>query len=110
MPDGVLELSADKWNAEVEKSCGVMLVYFWAPWCGHCKKFSPTYDAVAAEMAGNVKFAKLNCDDQTAVAIQCNINGTPTIIIYIDGEEVDRIVGGQSMEALKNMIEKRLVK
>ncbi len=107
MSDGVLELKADTWISEVEKSSGIMLVYFWAPWCGHCNMFSPTYEEVAEEMAGKARFAKLNCDEQTPVATQCNISGTPTIIVYRNGREVDRIVGGQSKDALKDLITRR---
>ncbi len=107
MSEGVLELKADTWISEVEKSRGIMLVYFWAPWCGHCSMFSPTYEEVAAEMAERARFAKLNCDDQTSVAIQCNISGTPTIIIYLNGREVDRILGEQSKDALKDLINRR---
>jgi len=96
--------------SEVKKSSGMMLVYFWAPWCGHCKMFSPTYEEVAAEMAGKARFAKLNCDEHASVAVQCKITGTPTVIIYLDGKETDRIVGGQAKDALKNLVNKRLGK
>ena len=110
MSESVLELKADTWRSEVEKSGGIMIVYFWAPWCGHCKLFSPTFDEVASDMAGKARFAKLNCDDQTSVATQCKVTGTPTIIIYLDGKETDRMVGGQGKDALKDLINKRLSK
>lgn len=110
MSEKVLELQADTWMSEVKKSGGLMLVYFWAPWCGHCKMFSPTYEEVAAEMTDKARFAKLNCDEQTSVATQCKVTGTPTIIIFLDGKEVDRIVGGQAKDALKDLINKRLHK
>jgi thioredoxin 1 len=110
MSESVLELKADTWMSEVEKTGGIMLVYFWAPWCGHCKLFSPTFEEVAAEMAGKARFAKLNCDEQTSVAVQCKVTGTPTVIIYINGKEADRIVGGQGKDALNDLINKRLGK
>jgi thioredoxin len=106
--DAVIELKADTWTADVEQSSGMMLVYFWAPWCGHCKMFSPTYSEAAAEMSGKVQFAKLNCDEHGAVASQCQITGTPTIIVYINGKETDRIVGGLPKDVLIKRIASKL--
>jgi thioredoxin 1 len=106
--DIVLELKAETWMSAVEQSAGMMLVYFWASWCGHCKMFSSTYDEAAAEMAGKVRFAKLNCDEHGSVAAQCKVTGTPTVVVYIDGKETDRIVGGLSKDEFLKRISSRL--
>ena len=108
LKESVLELKAETWMSDVEQSAGMMLVYFWAPWCGHCKMFSSTYDEVAAEIAGNARFAKLNCDEHGSVAAQCKVTGTPTVIVYIDGKEADRIVGGLSRNEFLKYISQRL--
>jgi thioredoxin 1 len=110
MADTVMELKAVTWLSQVERSKGITIVYFWAPWCKHCKKFSATYEEVAAEMTGKARFAKLNCDEHTSVVTQCNVDGTPTIVVYRDGKEVDRIIGGREKKELKQIINKHIPK
>ncbi|KAF0184562.1 MAG: thioredoxin 1 [Nitrospirae bacterium] len=100
----VLELTSTSFSAEVTDAKGAILVYFWAPWCGHCKAFAPVYEDLAADLAAHVRAAKLNSDEHTPTAVQCNVTGTPTIVIYKDGKEVDRIVGGMPKETLKQRI------
>ncbi len=110
MDYSVIELKAETWMSDVEQSVGIMVIYFWAPWCGHCKMFTPVYAEAAAEMAGKVRFAKLNCDENSSMAVQCNVTGTPTVVVYVDGKEVDRIVGSLSKDALVGRISLRLGK
>ena len=100
----MLELKAETWMSDVEQSVGIMIVYFWAPSCGHCKVSTPVYAEAAAEMAGKVRFAKLNCDEHSSMAVQCKVTGTPTVVVYIDGKEADRIVGNLSKDALIDRI------
>ncbi|MDG6900627.1 MAG: thioredoxin [Nitrososphaerota archaeon] len=82
----------------------VMVVDFWAPWCGPCKVVSPILDELSAEMAGKVTFGKLNVDDNPNVAREFGIQGIPTVLIFKDGEAVDGLVGA----APKSMIEQRI--
>jgi len=108
MANAIRELKADTYAADIQAGRGVLVVYFWAPWCGHCKGFSPIYENVATQMEAQAFFAKVNCDEQTPAAVQCNVSGTPTIIIYKDGKEADRIVGGLPAETLKERVQKHL--
>ena len=89
---------------EVVKSHPVVVVDFWAPWCGPCRVVSPVLEQLASEMAGQATFAKLNVDDNPATSQQFGIQGIPTIMVFKDGEPVDGLVGA----APKQMIEARI--
>ena len=94
MAEDILTINSTTWEAQVSQSQGIVLVYFWAPWCGHCTRYAPTFEDLAREYAGKMIFAKLNCDENSDVASRCQIRGTPTILIYRDGKQIDSILGG----------------
>jgi thioredoxin 2 len=79
--------------SEVERSPLPVLVDMWAPWCGPCRMIAPTIEQLASEMAGRVKVAKLNVDENPQTAERLNISGIPALLIFKNGREVDRIVG-----------------
>lgn len=85
---------------EVGKSKMPVLVDFWAAWCGPCRMVAPLIDAMAKEMSGKAKIGKLDVDQNPVIASQFRVQSIPTLIIFKDGKEVDRIVGGQSKEAM----------
>ena len=89
---------------KVVKSYPVMVVDFWAPWCGPCRVVSPVLEELSQEMAGQVTFGKLNVDDNPRVAQEFGVQGIPTILIFKDGEAVDGLVGA----APKAMIADRI--
>ncbi len=94
MSDHITAVTNETWDQEVSQSQGAVLVYFWAPWCGHCKMFAPVFDELAQEYTGKLKFVKVNCDENAGVASRCQIMGTPTLLFYKNGEAVDRVIGG----------------
>jgi thioredoxin 2 len=82
-------------SAEVERSPLPVLVDMWAPWCGPCRMIAPMIDELASDMAGRVRFAKINVDENPATSARYNVRSIPTLLVFKGGHEVDRIVGLQ---------------
>ena len=91
-------------NAILAQS-SVVLVDFWAPWCGPCRVLSPTVDEVAVEMAGKAVVAKCNVDDADEIAMQFSIRNIPTLIFFKDGQVAARMVGVVSKEDIVAQLE-----
>ena len=90
---------------DVLESTTPVLVDFWAPWCGPCKMIAPVLDELAGEFAGRVAIAKVNVDDHQQHAAQFRVQGIPTMILFKDGREVDRLVGAAPKAQLSRWIE-----
>lgn len=95
----VKELNDSNFDAEVNADVPV-LVDFWAPWCGPCRMLAPTIDALADELKDSAKICKVNVDEAAAVAAKFGIMNIPTILIFKNGEVVQKMVGVQSKAAL----------
>jgi len=100
----IVTVSDQSFKSEVEAT-GTVLVDFWAPWCGPCKMIAPVLEELDKELS-NFKIAKLNVDDNPESASRFGVMSIPTLIIFKDGQPVDKIVGFQSKEALKNVVTK----
>jgi thioredoxin 1 len=101
MAEGITELTSAAWDQEVLKASGLVMVDFWAVWCGPCRMIAPTVEELAKEYAGKVKVGKLNTDENPDIASKYKIMGIPTIMFFKNGERVDQIVGAVPKPQLK---------
>jgi len=83
-----------------------VLVDFWAEWCGPCKMIAPVVEEIAAENEGKLKVAKLNVDESKSVPTQFSVVSIPTLIIFKEGKEVERIVGFRTKKELHAIVDK----
>lgn len=96
------DLKVDELKEFISK--GSVAVDFWASWCGPCKMLGPVFEEVSGELS-DITFAKADIDEVGEVATELGIRGVPTIILFKDGEEVNRIVGFMPKDALKVQIQ-----
>lgn len=98
-------VSTVDFDEQVLKADGPVMVDFWAPWCMPCKMLAPTLDELAADYTGKIKIVKVNTDENQALAAKYGIKGIPTLIIFKDGEPVDRMTGVQPKNVLTEKID-----
>ncbi|MDP4085378.1 MAG: thioredoxin [Bacillota bacterium] len=91
-----------------ETNSDLVLVDFWAPWCGPCKMIAPVLEELDSELGEKVKIVKLDVDDNQETAAKFGVMSIPTLLLFKDGEVVDKIVGFQPKEALAGVLEKHL--
>ena len=103
-----IEISDATFDQEVVKADTVVLVDFWAEWCGPCKMIAPIVEELAEEFDGKVKFTKLDVDSNPRSATNFGIRGIPTLLIFNDGKPVDQVVGAVPKSVLKQRLEEAL--
>lgn len=103
-----LKVDEASWEAQVLKEPGLVLVDFWAVWCGPCQMVAPIIDELAAEYAGKVKVMKLNTDENPEIAGRYQVMSIPTILIFKNGQPVERLVGAMPKRKFKEVLDSLL--
>ena len=106
MAGAAMEFTETNFEQEVLKSSTPVLVDLWAAWCGPCRLIAPVVEEFAGMYKGKVKIGKLNVDDHPAIAAQYRVMNIPTLLLFKNGQEVDRIVGVQPKEELARRIDR----
>ena len=104
MSQYVRDLSEGALDEELLQSKEPVLVDFWAPWCGPCRAMSPAVEAAAQKLSDGAKVYKVNVDDNPSVSPRFGIRGIPTLILFKDGREANRLVGLSSKEQIEALV------
>ncbi len=105
MSEYVREVNESDFDQVVLQSKTPVLVDFWAEWCGPCRTLAPVVEAIAEQYGDAVRVVKLNVDDNPSVVQRYRVQAIPTLILFQDGEEKDRIIGAVSKETIARAIE-----
>jgi len=108
MAGNVRDITDASFEEDVLKSDLPVLVDFWAPWCGPCKLLAPTVDALAGDYSSKMRVVKVNTDDNRQAAINYRVEGLPTLMLFKNGEPVERIVGLQTKDRVTAALERHL--
>ena len=108
MSEHVKKVDEENFQKVVLESEVPVLVDFWAEWCGPCRPLAPIVEALAEQYAGAARVVKLNVDDNPSIVQRYRVQAIPTLILFQDGEEKNRIIGAVSKETIARAIEARV--
>jgi len=100
----MIELNFQNFEKEITNTDKIVIVDFWAPWCGPCRSQGPILDMFAEEMASEVKVCKVNVDDEYDLSKHYGIMNIPTLIVFKNGKMINKATGLQNFDDLKELI------
>ena len=100
------EVTEQNFQSTVDR--GVTLVDFWAEWCGPCRMVTPVLEELQGELGDRAQIVKLNVDENPNIAQQFGISGIPTMLLFKDGQVVDKLVGASSINTYRDLINKQI--
>lgn len=106
--DEILTLTDDTFDDQIQKIGQPVLVDFWADWCGPCKLLAPSLQQISVEMAGQVRIAKVNVDENGDLGNRFGIRSIPTLMVFKGGRVVDQIVGNVPKEQIRRLLQKHV--
>ena len=108
MGSDVLKVDDSTWDVDVMKATELVMVDFWAVWCGPCQMVAPIIDELAREYAGKLKVRKLNTDESPEIAGRYQVMSIPTILFFRNGQPVEKLVGARPKRQFKELIDSLL--
>ena len=103
-----IEMSGQQFLRALQKTDQPLVVDFWASWCGPCKMFAPTFSQVAIQLEPKARFIKINTETEQQLAAQFNIRSIPTLAIFKQGQEIDRVSGALSPQDFINWVNSKI--
>jgi len=104
----VVEVTDHNFDEQVIKGTGLILVDFWAEWCGPCRMITPNLEELAVECEGQITIAKLNVDENRQASARFGIRSIPTILFFKDGAQVEQVIGAMPKAAIKAKVQQHL--
>jgi len=105
MQSNLIQITDEQFKQTIDAANRPVLVDFWAPWCGPCRAVSPILEELADEYDGKVLIAKVNTDQNQLTPIQYGVRGIPTMVLFREGQEIDRFVGALPKDSLRQWLD-----